>query len=104
MKHISYIGIGSNLGHRIKNCQNAIEKINQHLQIKVTKISSWIETDPIGYTDQPKFINGAIEIKTSFSPEKLLEALQTIEKQIGRKKRLNGDLESLIWIFCSMTI
>ncbi|KKR79510.1 MAG: 2-amino-4-hydroxy-6-hydroxymethyldihydropteridine pyrophosphokinase [Candidatus Nomurabacteria bacterium GW2011_GWA2_40_9] len=85
-KHIAYIGIGSNLGGRLKNCKNAVQKINQHPEIFVIKTSSWIETEPIGYTDQPKFMNGAIEIKTSLTPQKLLKTLQQIEKGMGRKK------------------
>ncbi|MEK7791218.1 MAG: 2-amino-4-hydroxy-6-hydroxymethyldihydropteridine diphosphokinase, partial [Deltaproteobacteria bacterium] len=58
-QEIAYIGIGSNLGDRLKNCKDAVSKIDNHPKIKVTKISSWIETDPVGYADQPKFINGA---------------------------------------------
>lgn len=84
--HLAYIGIGSNLGNRLKNCTDAVNKINIHPEINVTKVSSWIETDPIGYIDQPKFINGAIEIKTSLSPVELLQALKQIEKEIGREK------------------
>ncbi len=85
-QEIAYIGIGSNLGDRLKNCKDAVSKIDNHPKIKVTKISSWIETDPVGYADQPKFINGAIEIKTSLSPVELLKALKQIEKEIGRKE------------------
>lgn len=85
-QQIAYIGIGSNLGDRLKNCKDAISKIDNHSKIKVTKVSSWIETEPHGYTDQPKFINGAIEIKTSLSPVELLKALKQIEKEIGRKE------------------
>lgn len=83
--HTAYIGIGSNLEDRLKNCENAVSKLDAHAEICVTKISSWIETDPIGYTDQPKFMNGTIEIKTSLSPVELLSVLQQTEKKLGRK-------------------
>ncbi len=85
-QQIAYIGIGSNLGDRLKNCKDAVSKLDNHPKIKVTKVSSWIETDPVGYTDQPKFINGAIEIKTSLSPVELLKTLKQIEKEIGREE------------------
>ena len=88
MKHIAYIGIGANLGDRIQNCETAVQKINAHPSIKVTKISSWIETDPIGYLDQGKFINGAIEIETSLTPYQLLKTLQSIENEMGRVRTI----------------
>lgn len=84
--HTAYIAIGSNLGDRINNCKAAIQKINAHPHISVTKQSTFIETNPAGYVKQNDFINGAIEIKTSLEPQALLEALQIIEIALGRKK------------------
>lgn len=102
MKHTAYIGIGSNLGNRIQNCEAAVQKINAHPSIKVTKKSSWIETDPVGYTDQPKFINGAIETVTNLSPESLLETLLSIENEMGRVRMMKWgprliDLDILLY-------
>jgi len=102
VKHIAYIGIGANLGDRIQNCETAVQKINAHPSIKVTKISSWIETDPIGYLDQGKFINGAIEIETSLTPYQLLKTLQTIENEMGRVRTIKWgpriiDLDILLY-------
>lgn len=102
MKHIAYIGIGSNLGDRIQNCESAIQKMNAHPSIKVTKKSSWLETDPVGYLNQGKFINGAIEIQTSLSPHSLLKTLQTIENEMGRVRTVKWgprviDLDILLY-------
>lgn len=83
----AYIGIGSNLSNREKNCKDAIQLI-QKKGIKVVKQSSMYETKPWGVKDQPRFINMAIEIETGKSPEELLKLLKNIEKEIGRTKTI----------------
>ncbi len=80
---IVYIGIGSNLGNREENCKRAIELIPEK-GIRVSECSSMIETEPWGVTDQPKFINMAVEVETSLGPEELLSVLKKIEHDIGR--------------------
>jgi len=82
---IAYIGIGSNLGNRQKNCLRAIELL-QKKDIIVTKRSSLYETEPWGVKDQPRFINMAVEIDTSLEPKELLKILKNIEKELGREK------------------
>ena len=82
-----YIGIGSNLGDRQKNCLRAIELL-QKRGIVVTKQSSLYETEPWGYKDQPQFINMAIEGETEFNPKELLMVLKNIESEIGREESL----------------
>jgi len=82
---IVYIGIGSNLGNRQENCLEAISLLEQH-GVVVLKRSSMIEAEPWGVTDQPHFINMAIESETDLSPEELLELLKNIEKSMGREK------------------
>ena len=79
----AYIGIGSNLGNREENCKGAIKLLEAN-GIKVTKLSSMIETEPWGVEDQPKFINMAVEIETDLEPEALLACLKKIESEIGR--------------------
>jgi dihydroneopterin aldolase/2-amino-4-hydroxy-6-hydroxymethyldihydropteridine diphosphokinase len=82
-----YIGIGSNLGDREKNCLHAIELLQQK-GITVTKRSSLYETEPWGLKDQPYFINMVIEIETELEPEELLRKLKDIEREIGREESL----------------
>ncbi len=83
MTHAAYIGIGSNLGNREKNCERAIRLLIEH-GITVTKRSSMIETEPWGVREQPKFINMAVEIGTELDPEGLLSIFKKIEEEIGR--------------------
>ena len=84
---LAYIGIGSNLGNRQKNCLRAIELLKEK-KIVVTKRSSLYETEPWGIKDQPKFLNMVIEIETKLNPEELLVILKDIENEVGRKESL----------------
>ncbi len=78
-----YIGIGSNLGNREDNCKRAIDLIIEN-GVNVARLSSMIETEPWGVTEQPRFINMAIEAETSLGPEELLTLLRRIESDVGR--------------------
>lgn len=79
----AYIGIGSNLGNRKQNCENAISLLKEN-RITVLKRSTMLETEPWGIKDQPKFINMAIKIDTILEPEDLLNLLKNIESAVGR--------------------
>lgn len=81
-----YIGVGSNLGDRHKNIKEAIEKLQEVEDIKVKRVSSIYETEPVGGPRQPRYLNGVIEIETDMEPRQLLFAAQKIEKQLGRKR------------------
>jgi len=81
----AYIGIGSNQGDKYKNCTLAIEDIRSCEKNHLLKQSSFYLTEPWGYSDQDDFINLAIEIKTSFSPLKLLSFLRKTEKKLAKK-------------------
>ena len=84
-----YIGIGSNLGNRIEN----ITKTKYFLDlngINITKSSSYYETLSWPDPNKPKFINIVIQSNTKASPEKLLKIFKSIEKKLGRKKKLKN--------------
>lgn len=83
---VAYLGIGSNLGQRKKNIQQAVHLLTHTPGINVEKMSSLYESEPVGYKNQPWFINSVIKIKTTFSAEKLLYRLLEIEKFFGRKR------------------
>lgn len=95
-----YIGIGSNLGDREGNIKNAlldIAKIG-----KITRKSSLYETEPMGYKDQPAFLNCVISVDTNIEPKNLLTILKKIEKRLGRENTFkNGprtiDLDILLY-------
>ncbi len=100
--HVAYVGIGSNLGNRLKNCEEAVREIKKHPKITVSKESRWIETEPFGYKDQNKFINGVIELKTSLPPHSLFEVLLSVEKKMGRTRTIKWgpriiDLDLLLY-------
>lgn len=82
-----YLGIGSNLGNREENCRNAVKLLIQN-GIKVTRMSSQIETEPWGVTDQPKFINMAVTAETDKNPSALLHILKNLETEIGRRDEI----------------
>ncbi len=84
--HIAYLSLGSNIGDKKKNLLEAIEKIDNLENTKVTSKSAILETEPFGYTEQDWFLNACIEIKTLFTPQELLEKLLSIELEMGRKR------------------
>ena len=86
MGYISYIGIGSNLGDKVDQCEKAITEILKADQNKLLAKSSFFKTKPVGYRCQDWFINGVIKIETELSPLQLLRALKRIESQLGREE------------------
>jgi len=84
MGHIAYIGIGSNLGDKLHHCEKAISEILKIDRHKLLAKSSFFKTQPLGYTSQDWFVNGAIKIETDLEPLDLLQALKTIESRLGR--------------------
>jgi 2-amino-4-hydroxy-6-hydroxymethyldihydropteridine diphosphokinase len=81
-----YIGIGSNLGDRHANIQRALEKIKSRKDMQLGVISSVIETDPVGDVSQPKFLNACCRIDTGLYPDEVLNALKSIEREMGRHR------------------
>lgn len=83
-----YLGLGSNVGNRVEYLQRAIDLLEKHPLIRVTKVSSLYETEPLEYPDQEWFVNAAVEIETELLPMPLLDALQGIEKQLQRQRTM----------------
>jgi 2-amino-4-hydroxy-6-hydroxymethyldihydropteridine diphosphokinase len=79
------LGLGSNLGDREKNLLLAIKKINEQAGT-VSTVSSLYETEPWGKNDQPEFLNQVIVLESLLYPLPLLQKLQLIELDLGRKK------------------
>lgn len=84
MLHRVYLGLGANLGSRQANILQALQYVQTRTSIK--KVSSFYETDPVGHTEQPKFLNMACELMTELSPPDLLQFLKWIEKRMGRRE------------------
>jgi len=84
MTHKVYIGIGSNLDSPRDNCERAINMIRDHPDCSLTASSSLYKTEPVGMSNQSWFINAAIAIDTHLEPLNLLNALLSIEQDMGR--------------------
>ncbi|MBC8285227.1 MAG: 2-amino-4-hydroxy-6-hydroxymethyldihydropteridine diphosphokinase [Nitrospinae bacterium] len=84
MTHRALIGIGSNLGSAAENCKRAISLLSESESISLIAQSALYQSEPIGKVDQPWFVNAAIVVHTSLSPENLLQFLLNIEQLLGR--------------------
>ncbi len=82
----AYIGFGSNLGDRQKYIFDAINLLKNTQGIFLCEVSPIYETKPVGYKDQPDFLNCVAKIETTLSPEKLLDACVYIENELERKR------------------
>lgn len=80
-----YLGLGSNLGNRKSNIKSALIYLGKN-EVEVKKISTIIETEPVGGPRQSKFLNAVIEAETRLNPEDLLALIKIIEQKLGREK------------------
>lgn len=90
MTVVAYIGIGSNLEKPALQVRDALASLDQPPELRCTRRSSLYETAPIGWTDQPAFINAVAEVETSLGPHALLDRLREIEKAQGRIRRADS--------------
>lgn len=82
-----FLGLGSNVGDRENQLKKAIRLLDEQPGIKVVKVSSFYETEPVGYVDQPDFLNLCVEIQTELSPKAVLESGLAIEQQLHRVRK-----------------
>lgn len=80
----AYLSIGSNIGDKIFNCEQAVERLRAMAGIKVRERSDLYLTQPVGGPVQDDYINGVLKIDTDIPPEKLLDTIKDIEKDMGR--------------------
>ncbi len=83
---IAYIGLGSNLGEREVAIREALRRLDGRPDTDVLSRADVIETDPVGYTEQPRFLNTAAMIATTLRPRELLDVLLGIERELGRAR------------------
>jgi 2-amino-4-hydroxy-6-hydroxymethyldihydropteridine diphosphokinase len=82
----SYIGLGSNLGDRERFLRRALELLRADPGIDVTGVSSVRETDPVGFVDQPRFLNAVASVETDLGARQLLDRLLAAERVLGRRR------------------
>ena len=97
----AYVALGSNLGDREENLRNALKHLEGN-DVRVVKVSTFIETEPYGVTDQPGFVNAVCQVETKLEPLKLLRLLLNIELEMGRVRlrrwgERNIDLDLLLY-------
>jgi 2-amino-4-hydroxy-6-hydroxymethyldihydropteridine diphosphokinase len=81
---LAAISFGSNLGDRATTLASALVSLRR--LGRVVAVSSFLETDPVGYLDQPRFLNGAVVLETDVEAHTLLDVLLAIEQQHGRDR------------------
>ena|ERR687896_1297825 len=82
----AYVGLGANLGRRAANLESALALPRREPGLEVVAVSSFRETDPVGFVDQPPFLNAAAAVETDLSPRELLERLLAVERTLGRTR------------------
>ena len=87
-RHIAYISMGSNMGNKEENLNNAVKKLEEINGVKVSKVSSFITTEPWGNENQDEFLNGALKIETYLTPKELMTELLRIESELGRVREI----------------
>jgi 2-amino-4-hydroxy-6-hydroxymethyldihydropteridine diphosphokinase len=97
----AYVALGANLGDRESSLAEAIRRLQADSELEVRRISAAYETAPVGYTDQPSFLNMAVCLGTELDPIGLLRRLLAIEQEMGRVRDVrwgprNIDLDLLV--------
>ncbi|MGV7114566.1 2-amino-4-hydroxy-6-hydroxymethyldihydropteridine diphosphokinase [Paenibacillus kyungheensis] len=98
----AYIALGANLGDREQTLTEAIQMLNDHSDIEIVHCSGLYETAPVGYIDQPSFLNMVLMLRTTLEPESLLMSMLDVENKLGRVRDIRWgprtvDLD-LLWM------
>lgn len=92
----AFVALGSNLGQRRATLESAVEALRATAGVSVVRVSSWIETEPVGGPrDQPRFLNGVVELETQLEPRELLARLQELEQAANRVRSVRDGPRTL---------
>lgn len=80
----AYVGLGANLGDRERTLGAAVDVLAAEERIEVLAVSTLRETAPVGVGEQPRFLNGAVELETTLTARELLDRLLAVEQRFGR--------------------
>lgn len=102
MTELAYIGIGSNLGDRLAELASGLAELLAVPGVELDAVSSIYETDPVGYLDQPAFLNAVFSVRAALEPQDLLRAMQRIETDHHRQRCIHWgprtlDLDLLLY-------
>src|SRR5580692_4697891 len=88
MRTLAAVALGSNLkssfGDREANLREAVRRVGELGEVKA--VSSFYDTEPVGYREQPRFLNGAMLLETKLGPRELMRGLLSVERAIGRER------------------
>ncbi|MDE7282352.1 MAG: 2-amino-4-hydroxy-6-hydroxymethyldihydropteridine diphosphokinase, partial [Lachnospiraceae bacterium] len=87
--HMACLALGSNIGDKQKYIEDAIEAIRQDGKCRLIKASDLVFSTAYGGVEQEEFLNGAVMVKTLYTPEELLKKLHEIEQAAGRKRDIH---------------
>ena len=87
MSEVVYIGLGSNLAEPLVQLRDALQALAQLPQCKLLAASSFYLSDPLGPSEQPRYVNAVAQLECALEPLLLLDALQHIEQQQGRVRK-----------------
>jgi len=93
MKQVAYLSLGSNLGNREQNLRGAIRQASA--LGRLVAVSSFYQTEPVEFTDQPWFLNCVIALETETQPAQLMAELLRIEHEMGRQRVLKKGPRSI---------
>lgn len=101
-KHTAFIGLGSNLADPVAQVSQALAALDRLPQTRLLKSSSLYRSAPVGYLDQPHFINAVAQVATGLAPRALLDALLALELECGRTREFQNaprtlDLDLLMY-------
>src|ERR1700754_1485815 len=98
MSGLAAIALGSNLeskfGNREANLREAVRRIGELGEVR--SVSSFYDTEPVGYREQPRFLNAALVLDTKLGPVALMRALLEVERAMGRDRAANAGVEGAI--------
>lgn len=91
----AFVALGSNVGDELGSIEQACDMLDAHDDIHILRTSCLYPTKPMYVTEQDEFLNAACELETRLSPIELLDALQDIEKTLGRVKTIDKGPRSI---------
>lgn len=105
--HEAYVALGANLGDRESSLTEAVRRLHADAELEIRRLSAVYETAPVGYTEQPPFLNMTVGLRTELNPVELLRRLLSIEQEMGRVRDVrwgprNIDLDLLLYEDVSM--
>ncbi|MCH2133305.1 MAG: 2-amino-4-hydroxy-6-hydroxymethyldihydropteridine diphosphokinase [Phycisphaerales bacterium] len=104
MKVTGFIGLGSNLGDRVASILQAVEALDETPGVMVFRLSTLLETEPVGLQEQGDFLNAVVEVRSTLSASQVLQQMLAIESGLGRDRASSTaggpreiDLDLLLW-------